>query len=211
MAVTEEDDEDFYRRYGPWDAVDLGGAAELMNGFGAPWWIAGGYAIEAFTGEPRIHEDCDIAIFARDVDRLRLYLEDRFHTWSVGSGALRPLDSRFPELPEWAGQVWIREHALAPWKADIVITPDVDGRWQSRRDEGHVADLDDVTWLDGAGLRFLNPEIAMLFKARLDRSKDRVDLDRTWPKLSVRQQGWLRDAVGRLYPKHPWRERLERD
>ena len=54
------------------------------------------------------------------------------------------------------------------------------------------------------GIRYLNPEIVLLYKARLERAKDRRDLDRTWPLLDADQRSWLRDAVRRMEPEHAW-------
>jgi hypothetical protein len=206
----DAEDLEFYRRYGPWEPVDPVGAEQLMAGYREPWWIVGGYAIEAFTRTARRHEDCDVVIFARHLDIFRAHFESRFHLWAVGSGALRPLDDRFPELPDWAGQVWLREHALAPWRLDCIVNPDQDGRWQSKRDEAHVADLDQITWVDDRGIRYLNPEVTLLFKAKQAREKDRLDLEAAWPRLAPQQRTWLRDAVQRMYPEHPWNERLAR-
>ena len=44
------EDEEFFRWYGPWAPLDPAGVAELMSGFDRPWWIIGGWSIEAFTG-----------------------------------------------------------------------------------------------------------------------------------------------------------------
>jgi Aminoglycoside-2''-adenylyltransferase len=51
----------FQRLYGPWRPASLAQAMELFEEFGRPWWIAGGWAIEAFTGVSRHHEDIDVA------------------------------------------------------------------------------------------------------------------------------------------------------
>ena len=56
----------------------------------------------------------------------------------------------------------------------------------------------------GDGIRYVNPEIALLYKARLERAKDRRDLERTWPLLNEGQRAWLRDAVRRMNAEHAW-------
>ena len=40
----------FQRLYGPWRPLSLGDVKSLFTSLEIPWWIAGGYAIEAFTG-----------------------------------------------------------------------------------------------------------------------------------------------------------------
>lgn len=199
------------RWYGPWRSLTPTDAAVLMDGMDAPWWVVGGHAIEAFTGVSRPHEDLDLGFFGCDVPALRRHLGDRYHLWSVDDGMLRPLDERFPEPLSRVGQIWIREHAEAPWLVDAVLTPDVGGRWQSKRDDEHVAELDEVTWVDGEGIRYLNPEIVLLFKARSDRRKDRRDLEVTWPRLDDDRRAWLAASVARLYPMHPWNAVLTAD
>lgn len=128
----------------------------------------------------------------------------RLHLWSAGSGALRPVNDDWPEPHEGAGQVWLREHALAPWVIDCILQEDRDGLWLSRRDPENVGPLAEVTWIGDDGNRYLTPENALLHKAKLHREKDDADIAVTWPLLDRKAQIWLRDAVRRLHPGHAW-------
>ncbi len=202
------EDEEFLRRYGPWEALDPPALATFMAGFERPWWIVGGWAIEAFTGAPREHEDVDLSILGCDIAALRAHVGDRWHLWSNNGGTLRPLSDRFPEVLDVESQIWVREHAQAPWVIDLPITPDRDGLWTSKRMPEQVAPVEEVTWVADSGIRYLNPEIVLHFKARLGRRKDDRDLDRTLPLLGPEQRAWLRDAVRRTEPGHPWLARL---
>ena len=210
MRVNQHIDEEeraFRRLYGDWQPMDPEAAKAFLEGYDRPWWVVGGHAIEAFTGRSRRHEDIDLVIFRRDLAAFRRHVGDRFHIWSVGSGMLRPLNDDFPEPHPEAGQVWLREHAQAPWVMDGILNDDLGGRWVSRRDPEHVADLGDVTFVR-EGIRYLDPEIVLHHKARLDRPKDRADLDAAWPLLDADKRRWLRDAVHRERPDHPWLEML---
>ena len=73
MNVTDPhvdpEDAEFYRWYGAWQPLDPPGVAALMAGFDRPWWLVGGWSIEAFTGVAREHEDVDLSILACDVRR----------------------------------------------------------------------------------------------------------------------------------------------
>ena len=169
----------------------------------------GGCAIEAFTGVVRPHEDIDVAIFRRDLDRLRAHVGHRLHLWSAGGGALRPVNDDWPEPHPGAGQVWLREHALAPWVADVILQEERDGRWLSRRNPDHLADLADVTWVAADGVRYVAPEIALEHKARLQRPKDDADLDAAWPLLSADQRRFVLDGTRREDPDHRWLTRLD--
>jgi len=57
-------------------------------------------------------------------------------------------------------------------------------------------------------VRALNPEIVLMFKARLDRMKDRRDRDRALPLLNDEQRAWLRESIEKLFPGHAWLELL---
>lgn len=201
-----EDELTFQRLWGPWEHYSPEQAQALFDPIGIDWWIAGGYAIEAFTGISRSHEDIDVSMFRRDVPALRTALEGRLHIWSAGDG-LRPVDDTFPEPRDVADQVWLREHALSPWRADVLLNPDLEGRWVSRRDRSFDAPLVDVTW-SRDGIRYLNPEIVLAFKAKLARPKDERDFAVALPMLDVRARVWLADYLGRCEPGHSWRQRL---
>lgn len=188
---------DFARIYGPFQPLTPEGLEELMRGFPRPWWLVGGWALDAFTGLERDHEDIDMSIFVEDVPAFRAHLEPRYHLWSNYGGTFRFFDAGHPEPLHPLSQIWVREHSGAPWLLDCILTPSVDGNWQSKRDREHVARLDDVTWVDARGIRYLNPEIVLFFKAARERSKDVLDFERTLPLLSEEQRGWLDNALER--------------
>ncbi len=198
------EDEYWVDLYGTFDAFDLAGAVEFFAGFERPWWLVGGWSIEAFTGAPREHEDIDVSILACDAPALREFVGDRWHLWTIVDGRLGPMTDRHPDLPHPEAQIWVRRNAASPWVMDLPVTPDVDGLWQNKRLPEHVAPLEDVTWVTDEGVRVLDPEIALLFKARIDRTKDRRDLARALPLLSEEQRTWLRDHIRGLWPDHPW-------
>ena len=175
------DDEEFFRWYGAWAPLDPAGLAALMRGFERPWWIVGGWSIEAFTGAPREHEDVDLSLLACDLSAFREHLGDDWTPWSNYGGTLRPLSDRFPEPLDVQSQIWLRRDAASPWEVDLPITPDRDGLWTSKRWSSHVAPLDDVTWVADDGIRYLRPEITLHFKARFQRPKDERDLEVTLP------------------------------
>jgi hypothetical protein len=210
MTAAEEkaEDEAFLRMYGPWEPLTLAEAKQLFDPIGIPWWIAGGQAAEAFHQSPREHEDIDISMFRKDLPALRRAVDGVYHVWSAGSGALRPVVDRFPEPPAESDQVWLRAHALAPWRADVVLNPDRDGAWVSRRDTDFSAPLDEVTW-ERDGVRYLNPEIVLSFKARQLRGKDEHDFAAIVPLLDDGARAWLADYIERCErPDHPWLARL---
>lgn len=196
---------DFHRVYGPVAPFSVAEAAALLAGSGLTWWVAGGVAIEAFTAVERHHEDIDLSIFRRDLPRLREHLSPRFHLWAAGPGLLHLAGD--VEMPAESEQLWLREHALAPWRGEFLLNADVDGRWQSKREPSFIAPLDEVTWVKD-GIRYLNPELVLAHKARLSRPKDDADLAAALPLLDDAQRALLLDFLERSEPAHPWRARL---
>lgn len=193
----------FDRWYGGWDPLDPGSIPEFMDGFDRPWWIIGGWSIEAFTGVPRAHEDMDISILSSDAEAFRLFLGDRWTPWNVDEGWFRPFDDRFTSVTA-DSQLWVRRDAQSPWVLDVPLTPDTDGRWTNKRHHAHTEDLEDVTWVAPDGLRYARPEVTLMFKAAQSREKDQRDAEVALPLLDAHARGWLRDTVARFDSRHPW-------
>ncbi len=205
LAEAQEfvDDEEFFRWYGDWQSLTPATVGEVMEGFDRPWWVVGGWTIEAFTGVSREHDDLDVSLLACDVPAFVEFLGDRWTPWNVDSGVLRPVRRGWPEIhPE--SQLWLRRDSRSPWVLDVPVTPDTDGLWTNKRWPQHVAPLDEVTWVHSDGLRYLRPEVTLMMKARLDRPKDRADVEVALPMLDSHTSGWLWETVERAHPGHPW-------
>ncbi len=86
------------------------------------------------------------------------------------------------------------------------MNPDRDGRWVFRRDPSLDFALDEITWVAADGIRYLNPEVALAYKAKQARPKDEADLASALPALSGEQRRWLADMIDHLHPGHPWCE-----
>ena len=208
-AAVSAGERAFFKVYGDWDPLSPAELAVLMTGFPGPWWVVGGHAVEAFSGVPRAHEDIDMAVFIESVPALRVQLGGTFHLWSNHGGTFRIIDDEHPEPLHPLSQIWMRRDARSPWQVDCLLTASVDGRWQSKRDPEFVADLDAITWIADDGVRYMNPEVALLFKAKQHRVKDLADLNNAWPRMTTQQRRWLRDAVRGLHPDHPWQAQLD--
>jgi hypothetical protein len=195
--------EEIERWYGGFDPLDPSTIRDFMDGFDRPWWIIGGWSIEAYTGVPRSHEDMDISILSSDAEAFRLFLGDRWTPWNVDDGWFRPFDERFPDVrPD--SQLWVRRNATSRWVLDVPFTPDTGGRWTNKRHPAHTEDLDDVTWVAPDGLRYARPEVTLMFKAKQDRAKDIRDAEVTLPMLDDRARDWLATTVAQWDPGHAW-------
>lgn len=193
----------FQRLYGPWQPMTPREAKQLLDPLGLDWWVVGGWAIEAFTGTARHHEDLDVAMWWDDLAAIRAGLSGRLHLWGVGPDGMRPVDDERPQLPPGASQLWLRAHALAPWRIDILLHARRDGRWVSRRDQAWTEDLADVVW-QRDGIRYMRPHLVLAHKAKGDRAKDRADLEATLPLLDGEELRWLADWLAARAPEHSW-------
>jgi len=119
------------------------------------------------------------------------------------------LTPQHPDVFHAASQLWVREHGDAPWVLDLPLTPDRDGLWTNKFAPDHAGPIDEVTWVADDRIRYLNPEIVLLFKARKRRTKDVQDFTRTWPMLAEGKQAWLRAMIRRVDAGHPWLRSVE--
>jgi len=207
LAFTPEEqaDEDaFERLYGRWEPLTPPEVVTLLSGFDCPWWIVGGWAVDAASGVPREHEDVDVSMLARDVPALYDHLKHEWHVWNNNEGTIHPLSDKHPGAREPVNQLWLRRDATSPWVMDVILIADRDGQWVSRRDPAHVAPVEQVTWVHSDGIRYQRPEIVLLHKAFAARRKDERDLRVVWPTLDDRARRWLSEQVAQLYPDHRW-------
>ena len=194
---------DFDRWYGGWDPLDPSSIGDFMDGFDRPWWIMGGWSLQAFSGIAREHEDMDISIFAEDSGAFRSFLGERWTPWNVDESWFRPFDDRFPDVaPD--SQIWVRRDARSPWILDVPLTAGTEGRWTNKRFAEHTEDLEDVTWVAPDGLRYARREVTLMFKAPQSREKDRRDASATLPLLGTDARRWLGTTIAQWDPEHPW-------
>jgi len=192
----------------PWDPLRPREVAELLHGSAAPWWIAGGYAIDAFLHEHerRPHDDVDVGLLAADQHEVRAALAS-WEAWCADPpGTLRPW-RRGETLAEPVHDVWLRPGEGEPWRLAFVLdTHDAD-TWVYRRDPRVRRPLHDLVWQED-GVPYLVPEVQLLFKSKTLRTKDEQDFEASLPALDDGQRDWLRAALELAHPGHPWLERL---
>lgn len=210
-ADRDEVIDDLYGASAPLVPAD---AARLLRGYAGRWWIAGGWALEAFGGVRRAHHDLDVGVLRDDLPALRRHLAGRRHVWTATDGALAPLlaedrpDGTADEvLPSGCGNLWTRRSARDLWEVDFLLGPGTAEEWVYRRDPTLRMPMAAALWRQD-GVDYLQPEIQLLYKSTALRPKDRRDFAAVQPLLDDRQRGWLRDALGRTTPGHPWADAL---
>jgi hypothetical protein len=191
-----------------WDPLAPSDVAALLDGCPAPWWIAGGYAIDAFVGQPgrRSHEDIDVGLLARD----QLVLRARLAGWDLfcadPPGTLRRW-RQDEVLEEPIHDVWGRQAPDGPWRLALLLNTSDGGIWTYRRDDRLRRPLSELVWC-ADGIPYVAPEVQLLFKSKAPRPKDELDFDDSLPLLSGAQRSWLKDALELAHPGHPWLRRL---
>lgn len=206
VRAIDDDDEAFERWFGPWDPLSPAGVAALLDGVTSPWWIVGGWAIDAFTGRTREHHDIDVGFFRADLSAMLDHLAPTVCVWSNASGTLRPLTKAEDLLPD-CRQLWVRRNGSSPWILDFAMTPHDGMTWISPRDETVRMPIGEAL-ITVEGVRYLRPEIVLSFKARAHRPQDEGDFDAVLPLLDDVGRRWLRDTIASEHPDDPWLDRL---
>ncbi len=194
---------------GPWRPLGVAEVAALFAGFLAPWWIAGGWALDLFLGrQTRDHGDTDVLVLRRD----QLAVQAVLAGWDLHAadppGRLRPW-----RHGEWLTapihDIWCRPAADAPWALQLMLAESEADHWIFRREPAIGGPLAQLTCRTADGISFLAPEVQLLYKATdAPRPKDEADLAAVLPHLNTERRRWLTAALRRYRPHHPWLARL---
>ena len=194
---------------GPWKPLSPAEAASVLQGLAASWWIAGGWAIDAFLGhQTRDHADLDFAALRRDQFVVREHLADWDLHAAVGDGRLRPW-AVGEELPISVHDIWCRRNESSGWNMQLMLEDAEEDTWLFRRDHRVKRPLASLVQTIDA-IPYLSVEIQLLYKAR-DHSIDKNHAD--WlssaSRLTIDQRSWLKNALTVAHPNHPWLASLE--
>jgi hypothetical protein len=194
--------------WGPWEPATVAETAARFSDCGAPWWIAGGYAIELATGRTREHTDIDVLLLRRDQLAVQRVLPGWEWQAADPPGTLRPWRPA-EELPPDVHDIWCRPGADRPWRIQIMLDESSGDDWVSRRDDRLRRPIASIGAVTADGIPYLVPEIQLLYKARTRRPKDELDFTATLDILTPLRRQWLSDALALVHgPQHPWRARL---
>ncbi|GAA2756157.1 nucleotidyltransferase domain-containing protein [Actinopolymorpha rutila] len=193
------------------DSTPLAIVRDLFRSYDRPYWVAGGWAVDLFARRVRRpHSDVDIAILYRDVD----YLADTFSD-------PRPVlaNPATGERREWTPDEQLKPGPYGfvipddshPCPITIMLTASDGDEWVYHRGTGNVRRPHSLmTLTTERGLPFVGPEVALLYKSPMLRSKDWQDFDDIHEMLDDERRGWLIDNLAARRPDHPWLPRLRR-
>jgi hypothetical protein len=209
---------------------DLLGVGGLLARLPYTWWVAGGWAIDAWAGgASREHEDLEISVLRQDRAALQAHLhllgwqlerltsKPHAGTWAplAPGEVVAPPDFQLRARRTVADSAGVREpeirtEAAAPREFELFLNDLADGRWVSRRHPTVVLPLAALVVESPVGLPVLAPEVQLLYKAKYHRPKDEHDFRRALPLLSAAQRAWLAGTLCEYHPGDPWLAALSR-
>lgn len=203
--------------------------AGLMSSFDRPWFVCGGWAVDAWLGRvTRQHGDFDITVFHDDQRALFHHLSGWnliAHDPNVPDATTEPWDGRTLDLPAHIHarpggalnrdlvEAWVRtpgSQARDGQDLEVILNESDGTRWVM--DEGRLVSLPvDRSFRPALGVPVAVPEALMFFKATAyhgmpgyPRAHDEADFVALLPLLSGDQRDWLEQAISRRSPAHPW-------
>jgi hypothetical protein len=183
---------------------------ELLRGVSAPWWIAGGWAIDLYLGrQTREHGDTDVLIRRDD----QFVFQEFLSGWDLHK-------TQQPGLKPWpkgeflgpgVNDVWCRRTPDSPWSLQLMLLDTQGDSWVFRRDPtitGPIAALGATT---ESGIPCLRSEIQLLYKAKAEPlAKDDADFKACAPFLEPAAREWLLSCLKKRFPSgHKWISLLE--
>ncbi|MGX1524132.1 nucleotidyltransferase domain-containing protein, partial [Streptomyces albidoflavus] len=187
--------------YGAWEPASVTEVAALFAPLRAPWWIAGGYAVELAVGRAfRGHADIDVLLLREDQLAAQRALAG-WEWWAADPpGTLRPWAAG-EILPPGVHDIWCRPGPEAPWRVQLMLDEAQDGHWVSRRDPRVRRPLDTLGATTAEGVPFLAPEVQLHYKAKARRPKDEEDFTAAGGRRPG-PAGPPRPAPPRRQPRH---------
>jgi len=174
-----------------------------MSAVDVPWWIAGGWAIDLFVGaQTRAHKDLDVGILRADAPRTVAALPG-WEFFEAKDGVLSTLTRGTPPRAG-VNSLWGRRAGEPRWELELLLDDSDGSDWSFRRDSSIRRPFAAALRCARDGIRYLAPEIQLMYKARDLRPEDQADFEQAVPRLDRVAAEWLRNCLSRLYPQHPW-------
>lgn len=181
--------------------------AFLLRDFKPDWFIAGGWAIDLFLGkETRPHKDIEIAVFRKDQLAAQNYLKNwnlkkvvnaEFSDWKKGEFLEKPIHEIH----------CFNETGVKPFLE--VLLNETNGKdWIFRRNGKITKPVSELYLTADNDIKFLRPEIVLLYKSKNPAAKDEQDFQKAAEYLDFESKKWLKDALSVCYSEHHWLEKL---
>jgi hypothetical protein len=201
---------------------------DLLHGFERPWFLGGGWAVDAWLGrQTRDHWDVDIAVFHDDQHAIF----EHFPGWALVGHA--------PDVADDTTEQWNGRHLDLPahihvpklgsplatsttathtaFEFEFLLVERAGHEWVLNREPYVAVPLERCISQSSWGLLAEAPELVLFYKAGGDRSpaevaargdvvrpQDEQDFRALLPILTGAQRSWLREALGTVQTGHSW-------
>lgn len=178
-----------------------------MRDFKPMWFVAGAWAIDLYLDEvTRPHGDIEIGIFRKDQIALHDYL-DGWRLQKVVNGVQSVWHrSEALELP--VHELYCFNETADPQQFEALLNESNDREWIYRRNQMVRRSLAKCMLTSNAGVKFLCPEVVLLYKSKNPRAKDEHDFSAVVNHLEEDRRAWLKDAITVCEPEHHWLQGL---
>ena len=178
-----------------------------MAAFGAPWFLIGGWAVDAWLGrQNRDHPDVDIGYFRDDEQLVCRHLAG----WHMAAHDQPDADHD----DEWDGRsldfpahIHARRQGLP--ELDLNANEREGDLWVINRAPLLTVPIEDAIRESAWRMPTVGPELVLWHKGRPGiRERDHKDFAALRPLLTDVQRNWLRDALRVIDDDHPWLQEL---
>lgn len=206
---------------------------DLLTGFGAPWFLCGGWAADAWLGrQTRDHGDVDIGVLHHDQDAIFGHFAGWAlvgHDPNVPDDTAKPWNGRRLDLPAHVHVPTLASTLAAStavthaaFEFEFLLNEGSDGYCVLNSDLDVAVPLERCVRPSSWGLPAAAAEVVLFFKAggslsaaqmrtseKLFRPRDEQDFFALMPALSQAQRSWLRESLGKIQREHPWLVHLD--
>ncbi len=182
--------------------------ARELEGLDRPWYISSGWALDLFLGRvTRVHYDVDVVIARSDQLSVQEHMTGRGWKFvTPHEGVLEPWP---PHMRLEHPRIQAHAHRAGEF-IDFLLSDIGNGIWHYRRDPVVIRGVERMSLRTADGVPFLAPELVLLFKSKntsasgRERPKDQGDFEKVRDALEPERRAWLRWALLRTDPAHPW-------
>jgi Aminoglycoside-2''-adenylyltransferase len=197
-----------YTELSEWEEFDSFRLLEIMGSCDAPWWVAGGWALDLWLGRAtRKHQDLDVAVLRADQCKLYKALRRGELYYATTDHRLLPLRPGHWLEPPLYG-VWARREPEAPWLCEFLLNEHKGEEWLYPRNPAVRMPLAEMGSAIAGGIPVLVPEIVLLYKAHERTEKDEADFQSALPTCRPLPGPGLVGTLMETTPEHPWMAQL---
>ena len=168
----------------------------IMNKFGYPWFIAGGWAIDLFLEkETRLHDNIEIGIYREQQMKLfrylgkykKYYIDNRSR---IGKYEKKEWKKEYLRLP--ISEIFVEYDGL---EIEILLNEKDDFDWIYGKNNKIKHERSNVIRYTDDRIPYLCPEIVLLYKTMEMRNKDKDDILNALKKMNYSEKNWLIDSI----------------